>query len=166
MAENVAATATAAEAAVLSEKYLTFYIGDVVYGVSIDNVIEILNDPDPPTVVPGIPKYIKGIMNLRGGIVAVIDARLKLGVEEIEYDERSCIIVINWRDTKIGLFVDRVAEVDDFSSDQLAPLPDFSTVNSNQYLSSICKVGERIVLILDCEKFLADDMEPAAATVI
>ena len=160
MAENVKVT----DAAVVSEKYLTFYIDDSIYGVSIDNVIEIINN-EKCTYVPGIPRFIRGIINLRGRIVPVIDARLKLGAEEIEYDERSCTIVIDWQDSLVGLIVDRVAEVDDFSSEQLAALPDFASVNSNQYLSSICKVGERLVLILDCEKFLSDDVEPTVSVI-
>lgn len=165
MADNVEAIGVnVTDANALSEKYLTFYIGNVIYGVNIDNVIEIIGN-QAPTPVPGIPKFIRGIMNLRGHIVPVLDARLKLGVEEIEYDERSCIIVITWQDALVGLIVDCVAEVNDFNSEQLAPLPDFSSVNDNKYLSSICRVGDKLVQILDCEKFLADDSEAAVPVI-
>lgn len=144
------------ESNVFAGKYLTFYIGDVVYGVALQNILEIIGIQQA-TRVPGIPRFVKGIINLRGRIVPVIDARIKIGAGEIEYDERTCIIVINWKESLVGLIVDRVAEVNDFKNEQLTSIPDFSSVNTNKYLSSICKVGERLVLILDCDKFLADD---------
>lgn len=150
---------------VFTDKYLTFYIGETIYGVALDNVIEIIGIQEAATV-PGVPKHIKGIINLRGRIVPVINARLKIGIEEIPYDERTCIIVINWNDSLVGLIVDRVAEVADFTSDQLSALPDFSNLNSNKYLSSVCKIGERLVMILDCDKFLSDETEATAATII
>lgn len=144
------------ESAVFAGKYLTFYIGETIYGVALENILEIIGNLEA-TRVPGIPAFVKGIINLRGRIVPVIDARIKIGAEEIEYDERTCIIVITWKESLVGLIVDRVAEVSDFKNDQIASIPDFSSVNTNKYLSSICKVGERLVLILDCDKFLADD---------
>lgn len=144
------------ESAVFAGKYLTFYIGETIYGVALENVLEIIGNQEA-TRVPGIPSFIKGIINLRGRIVPVIDARLKIGTEEIEYDERTCIIVITWKESLVGLIVDRVAEVNDFKNEQITSIPDFANVNTNKYLSSICKVGERLVLILDCDKFLSDD---------
>lgn len=144
------------ESSVFAGKYLTFYIGETVYGVALENILEIIGIQEA-TRVPGIPRFVKGIINLRGRIVPVIDARIKIGAGEIEYDERTCIIVINWKESLVGLIVDRVAEVNDFKTEQIASIPDFSSVNTNKYLSSICKVGERLVLILDCDKFLADD---------
>lgn len=144
------------EASVISEKYLTFYIEDTIYGIAIENVIEIIG-VEKTTVVPGIPHYIKGVINLRGRIVPIIDARLKIGKFEKEYDERTCIIVINWKDTMVGLIVDSVADVSDFNNDQLSKLPDFADVNSNGYLSSVCKIGDKLVLIFDCDKLLSDD---------
>lgn len=150
------------ESTVFAGKYLTFYIGETVYGVALENILEIIGIQEA-TRVPGIPRFVKGIINLRGRIVPVIDARIKIGAEEIAYDERTCIIVINWNESLVGLIVDRVAEVNDFNDDQIASLPDFSSVNTNKYLSSICKIGERLVLILDCDKFLADDTCGAGA---
>lgn len=150
------------ESTAFAGKYLTFYIGETVYGVALENILEIIGIQEA-TRVPGIPRFVKGIINLRGRIVPVIDARIKIGAGEISYDERTCIIVINWNESLVGLIVDRVAEVNDFKGDQIASLPDFSSVNTNKYLSSICKIGERLVLILDCDKFLADDTCGAGA---
>lgn len=156
-------TVETVESSVFAGKYLTFYIGETIYGVALAHVLEIIGN-QTATRVPGIPTFVKGIINLRGRIVPVIDARLKIGAEEIEYDERTCIIVINWKESLVGLIVDRVAEVNDFDNEQISALPNFSNVNTNKYLSSVCKVGERLALILDCDKFLSDDIDiPSAA---
>lgn len=161
---NVMHEIEAAEASDLGEKYLTFYIDGAVYGVSLENVIEIIG-VEKITEVPGIPRYIKGIINLRGKIAPVIDARLKIGAMEKEYDATTCIIVIDWKDTTVGLIVDSVDAVEDFSAQALSSLPDFSNINTNKYLSSVCKVRERLVLIFDCDKLLADESEIAAAMI-
>ncbi|MDD3429071.1 MAG: chemotaxis protein CheW [Oscillospiraceae bacterium] len=156
MSDNATVTTVSALGNDLAGKYLTFYIGNCTYGVELVHVIEIIGIQDA-TSVPGVPAYIKGIINLRGRIVPVIDVRLKIGEEEKAYDERTCIIVINWQESLVGLIVDSVSEVIDFSADQLSALPEFSNVNTKKYLSSVCKTGNRLVLNLDCEKFLTDD---------
>ena len=158
---NIMNGAEAAEVSDLGEKYLTFNIDGAIYGITIENVIEIIG-VEKTTEVPGIPRYIKGIINLRGKVVPVIDARLKIGAAEKEYDELTCIIVITWRDAEIGLIVDSVAEVADLSSREHANLPDFSNINTNKYLSSVCRVGEKLILLFDCDKLLADESEIAA----
>lgn len=140
---------------VISGKHLTFYIGDSLYGVSLVNVIEIIG-VQAFTVVPGLPHYIKGITNLRGKIVPVVDVRLKMNVEPVEYDERTCVIVITWNESLVGLIVDRVAEVGTFGEEDLSALPEFSSMNTNKYLSSVCRSGDNLVLILDCDTFLND----------
>ena len=136
--------------------YLTFYIADAVYGVELIHVIEIISIQSF-TTVPGTPQYIKGIINLRGRIVPVVDVRLKIGISEKEYDDKTCIIVVELGDTIVGMIVDSVSEVVSFDGSDLAGLPEFANVNSREYLSSISKVGDRLVLNLDCEKFLNDD---------
>ena len=152
------------EGAVFAGKYLTFHTGETIYGIPLENVLEIIGI-QTATKVPGIPPFVKGIINLRGRIVPVIDVRLKIGAPAIEYDERTCIIVISWHDSLVGLIVDRVAEVNDFKSEQISAIPDFSNINANKYLSSICRFGERLVLILDCDKFLMDDMGSSVAAI-
>lgn len=161
---SASSTIKSVESSVFAGKYLTFYIDDTIYGVALNNVLEIIGN-QKATRVPGIPSFVKGIINLRGRIVPVIDARLKIGAEEIEYDERTCVIVINWNESLVGLIVDRVAEVNDFNNEQLSSIPDFSNLNNNKFLSSICKVGERLVLILDCDKFLSDDINVSSVAI-
>lgn len=140
----------------LNGKYLTFFIGEATYGVELEHVIEIIGIQSI-TSVPGIPNYIRGIINLRGRIVPAIDVRKKIGLEEKEYDERTCIIVINWQDSLVGLIADSVSEVLSIENATLAPLPEFTNVNTNKYLTSVSKIGDKLVLNLDCQKFLQDE---------
>jgi len=140
----------------LAGKYLTFFIGDKNYGVELLHVLEIISIQSI-TTIPSTPVYVKGIINLRGRIVPVIDVRLKFGMQERDYDERTCIIVLNIDEMYVGLIVDQVSEVITFNNDSLASLPEFGSVNTNQYLKSIAKVKDKLVLNLDCEKFLQDD---------
>ena len=144
----------------LAGKYLTFYISDAVYGIELLNVLEIISI-QAVTTVPSTPVYVKGIINLRGRIVPVLDVRLKFGQEEKEYDERTCIIVINIDEMMVGLIVDSVSEVVDFSGDELSDLPEFSSLNQNRFIKSISKAEGKLVLNLDCETFLQDDIADA-----
>lgn len=144
----------------LTGKYLTFFIGDATYGVELTNVIEIIGIQSV-TAVPGIPSYIKGIINLRGRIVPAIDVRHKIGMEEKAYDERTCIIVISWEDSIVGLIADSVSEVLTLDGGEISELPDFTNSPSgseNKYLTSVTKLGNKLILNLDCDKFLHDDL--------
>lgn len=142
----------------LSGKFLTFCIGDKIYGVELLHVLEIISIQSV-TTVPSTPHYIKGIINLRGNIVPVIEVRLKFGMEEKAYDERTCIIVLNINEMYVGLIVDQVSEVITFDNDMLASLPEIGSVNTNKYIKSIAKARDnKLVLNLDCETFLMDDM--------
>lgn len=137
-------------------KHLTFYIDETIYGVGLINVIEIIGIQEI-TVVPGTPGYVKGIINLRGGIVPVIDVRLKFCQEERPYDEHTCIIVINIDDMTVGMIVDSVYEVVTLDNEDASSLPQFTNVNTKKYLRSISRVDNHLVLNLDCQKFLQDD---------
>lgn len=141
----------------LQGKFLTFYIGDVVYGIELLHVIEIIS-VQPITRVPYLPPYIKGITNLRGKIVPVIDVRLKFKMEEKEHDEKTCIIVLNVDEKQVGIIVDRVSEVLAIQADQLAPPPDIGTSSGEQYLKWVTKMGEKVVLSIDCNKFFQNDL--------
>lgn len=141
----------------LSGKYLTFCIGDKNYGVELMHVLDIISIQSV-TRVPSTPHYVKGIINLRGKIVPVIDVRLRFGIEERAYDERTCIIVLNLNDMQVGLIVDQVSEVLNTDRVEISALPEFATVNSNQFIQSIAKTADRLVIILDCETFLQGDV--------
>lgn len=141
----------------LQGKFLTFYIEDTIYGIELMHVIEIISVQNA-TRIPNVPAYIKGIINLRGKIVPVIDVRLKFKQSERAYDEKTCIIVVVIEDMQVGLIVDRVSEVVTVDHAELADPPELGTTSNEKYLQSIATVGERVVLNIDCHKFFHSDL--------
>lgn len=153
MSNELAQQLALSEDSDLAGKYLTFYIENTVYGMELIHVIEIISIQSI-AAVPDVPMYIKGIINLRGRIVPVMDVRLRIGLPERAYDEHTCIIVIEYEDTTVGMIVDSVSEVATFVTDDLSSLPNFTNINTQKYLSSISKVEGHLVLNLDCKQFL------------
>jgi len=137
-------------------KFLTFQLGEEVFGIEIKFVTEIIG-MYPITFIPEVPAYVKGIINLRGKIIPVIDMRLKFKKEPIEYDDRTCIVVIDMFEISIGLIVDCVAEVLKISDENIAPPPNYRIGKNNKYIRGIGKVGENIKLLLDCEKIISEN---------
>lgn len=141
----------------LAGQSLTFYIGDVMYGLPLTNVLEIIS-VQPVAKVPGTPAYVKGVINLRGGIVPVLDVRLKFGQAEREYDDQTNIIITVLDDITVGLVVDRVSNVvRPEAVNDTSALPEFNTVNSNRYMTSVSRVGSQLVMNLNCATILEDD---------
>lgn len=140
-------------------KYLTFDVGEEVYGIEIKHVTEIIGI-QPITQVPESHMYIKGIINLRGKIIPVMDVRLKFKKQEIPYNDRTCVVVVDVDNMPIGLIVDKVAEVLDISDENIVPPPENKTGFNSRYVMGIGKVGSDIKLILDCQKLVTiEDME-------
>ena len=111
---------------------LFFNIGDTVYGIEIEYINEIIGI-EHITVVPKIPDYIKGIINIRGKMVPVISVRKRFGMEEIPYDDRTCIIVLEFENgIQVGIIVDRVQEVVVVDKDIISKTPDCKNVNTNR----------------------------------
>jgi purine-binding chemotaxis protein CheW len=137
-------------------KYLTFKLGKEVFGLEIRYVTEIIG-VQPIFEVPQVPKYVKGIINLRGKIIPVIDVRLKFKKPAVEYDDRTCIVVIDILESSIGLIVDNVSEVLSISDDNIVDPPEYKSSFHNRYIKSIGRVGEDVKLILDCEKLLGTE---------
>ncbi|MBP2627660.1 MAG: CheW protein [Firmicutes bacterium] len=137
-------------------KFLTFSIGKEVYGFEIKYVTEIIGIQEI-TEVPELPNYVKGIINLRGKIIPVMDVRLRFKKEAREYNDRTCIVVIDIRDISIGLIVDHVAEVLVIPSENIVPPPAVKTGFHNRYIKGIGKVGTAVKLLLDCDKLLNDE---------
>lgn len=141
-------------------RYLTFHMGKIVYGIELAHVLDIVNVP-MITRVPGLPNYIKGIINLRGKVAPVIDVRLKFNQPERAYDDKTCIIVVSIRDMKVGLIVDSVVEVLTIDDSESSPPPDLGINSSDKYLKSIAKVeGRGVIMNIDCEKFFQNDLNP------
>jgi len=142
----------------LAGKYLTFMLGEEEFGIDISFVTEIIGI-QAITFVPDLPNYIKGIINLRGQIIPVIDVRLRFQKEEIEYNDRTCIIVIQIKDLSIGFIVDSVAECDQILDENIIPPPSVQKNYHQKYVSGIGKVQEKIILIMNCERLILDDMD-------
>ena len=140
----------------LNGRYLTFYIGETCYGIELCNVIEIIGVPSV-THVPSLPAYIKGIINLRGKVVPVIDVRVKFDQEERAYDDKTCVIVVMVEEMQVGLIVDVVADVVSIGDGESNEPPDLGKAGE-RYLSSIAKIGEKVVLNIDCKKFFQIDL--------
>ncbi|WKY44723.1 chemotaxis protein CheW [Eubacteriaceae bacterium ES2] len=138
------------------QKFLTFPLENEIYALSVDVVTEIIGIQEI-TEVPELPEYVRGIINLRGQIVPVIDLRLKFEKMSKSYDEQTCIIVIEEVDISLGLIVDAVAEVVDIPDSQMVNYP--QTEDANQFISGIGNVGNQIKLIIDYKKLIDDSFE-------
>lgn len=141
------------------QKYVTFMSKNEYFGLKIEYVNEIIVMQDI-TAIPETEDYIKGLINLRGKIIPVIDVRLRFKQEPFEYNERTCIIVINVQSTVVGLIVEKIAEVVEISEDNLLPSPTIGLNGSQQdrYVYAIGKIGDSVKLLLDPEKLLNDDI--------
>jgi purine-binding chemotaxis protein CheW len=137
------------------DKFLTFVLGNESYGIEIRYVTEIIGI-QPITEVPELPDYIRGIINLRGKIIPVMDVRLRFRKEFREYNDRTCVIVIDIKGISIGLIVDSVSEVMSIPDTEIVPPPDVKR-SSNKYIKGIGKAENDVKLILDCERLLSED---------
>lgn len=145
-------------------KYVTFKSGNEYFGLKIQYVSEIIVYQEI-TQIPESEDYIKGLINLRGKIIPVIDVRLRFKQEPFEYTDRTCIIVINVKDTVVGLIVEKIAEVVEIKEDNILPKTSIGSADKtqgNKYVYAIGKVGDEVKLLLDPEKLLND--EPAVRT--
>ena len=136
-------------------KYLTFVLDNESYGIGINNITEIIGI-QPITVIPELPDYIKGIINLRGKIIPVMDVRLRFKKPPREYNDRTCIIVVDINDLSIGLIVDSVSEVLRILDQDIVPPPNLNKI-SNKYIKGIGKIDKEVKLILDCDKLINDN---------
>ena len=137
-------------------KFLTFSLCKEDYGIEIKHVTEIIGI-QAITEVPELPNYVKGIINLRGKIIPVMDVRVRFAKEQREYDDRTCVIIIDIMEFSIGLIVDRVCEVISISENEIVPPPNIDKGYHHRYIKGIGKVNNEVKLILDCEKILNDD---------
>ena len=137
------------------DKFLTFKIGDELYGLEIHYVIEIIG-MQKITEIPEQPNYIKGVINLRGNIIPTMDIRARFNKEEREYDERTCTIVIKVGENWIGLIVDRVSEVITIDGNNISDPPNLNRDERNLYISGIARISENVIILLDCMKLVRE----------
>lgn len=140
------------------DKYVTFKSGSEFFGLKIEFVNEIIVFQEI-TEVPECEDYVKGLINLRGKIIPVIDVRLRFRHEPFEYNDRTCIIVINVRSTVVGLIVEQIAEVVEIPETDILPSPSLAhgDKQQNKYVYGIGKVGDRVKLLLDPERLINDE---------
>jgi len=137
-------------------RFLTFSLGNESYGIEIKYVTEIIGI-QTITEIPELPEYVKGVINLRGKIIPVMDVRLRFKKEAKEYNDRTCVIVIDINDISIGLIVDSVSEVLTIPEEDIVEPPKMNKSFSNRYIKNIGKVENGVKLLLDCEKLLTED---------
>ena len=150
----------AAAAMDMDNKFLQFELEGELYGVEISKVREI-NGLMEITAVPKTPTFMKGLINLRGKVLPVIDLRLKFGLAEGEYNDRTSIIVIDIRSihgqVHMGIIVDTVSEVISLSGRQIEPPPSFGTQLKSEYIKGVAKIRDRVIIILDIDLILTDE---------
>jgi purine-binding chemotaxis protein CheW len=138
-------------------KFLTFFLANEEYGLEILKVREIIGMM-PITRVLRTPEHIRGVVNLRGMVIPVVDLRVKFGLEAVEQSQRTCIIVVRARGMDFGVLVDRVSEVANIAGGDIEDPPAFGTDVDPEYLLGLAKSQGRVKLLLDIDRVYADDM--------
>lgn len=136
-------------------KYLTFVLNNEQYGLEILKVREILGVL-PITPMPQAPHFVKGVINLRGKVIPVVDARLKFGMMEIPHTSETCIIVVDVRGTWMGMIVDTVKEVMDIREEQIEDSPHFGGGMDSGSIRGLGKIGDQVKILLDIDKVMGD----------
>ena len=144
-------------------EYLAFTLGSEEYGIDILKVQEI-RGYEPPTRIANAPEFIKGVVNLRGTIVPIVDMRLKFNCANAEYNNFTVVIILNLRTRVVGIVVDSVSDVMELSPDNIKAAPDIESVIDNGCILGLGSVGERMLILLDIEKLMSGvDMGLVAA---
>ena len=134
-------------------KYLSFRIGGEVYGIEIRHVTEIVGI-QKITEVPDMPQYMKGVINLRGNVIPVVDVRLRFHMQPRDYDDRTCVIVVNINDASIGLVVDAVKEFISILPDKISPAPSVSKGEVTRYIKGIGRFDGEVIILLAIDELL------------
>ena len=146
--------ADASGASKSTAEFLTFRLGAEEYGIDILRVQEI-RSYEEPTRIANAPSFIKGVVNLRGVIVPVVDLRIKLGCESVEYNGFTVVIVLNVKGRVVGAVVDSVSDVLELARDQINPAPEMSTTVDTTFITGIASVGERMLILMDIEALMS-----------
>jgi purine-binding chemotaxis protein CheW len=150
IARHDSARAAAQKAAA---EFLTFRLGAEEYGIDILRVQEI-RSYEEPTRIANAPHFIKGVVNLRGVIVPVVDLRIKLGCEKVEYNGFTVVIVLNVRGRVVGAVVDSVSDVLELAGDLIKPAPEMNATVDTGFITGIASVGERMLILADIEALI------------
>ena len=143
----------AAEVTSLRE-FLAFKLGDEEYGIDILRVQEI-RSYEQPTRIAGAPAFIKGVVNLRGVIVPIVDMRIRLKLESVSYDSFTVVIVLNIGSRIVGMVVDAVSDVITLTLEQIRPVPEFNSSIDSDHLLAVGSIDERMLILIDIEKLMS-----------
>lgn len=144
---------------------LTFTLGNEHYGIDILKVQEI-RGYETPTRIANTPEFIRGVMNLRGHIVPIVDLRVKLGIGEARYDSSTVVIVLNVLKRVVGIVVDGVSDVVSLAADAVKPAPEFGSALDTRYILGLANLGEQLLILVDIDRLMGSrDMALIAETV-
>ena len=153
MSTEVAAERNSVEHLAHSQEHLTFVLGDESYGIEILKVQEI-RGYDAVTKIANTPDFIKGVVNLRGLIVPIVDLRIKFGLGKVEYDEFTVVIILNLRGRVIGIVVDGVSDVMNLQENQVRAVPDIVASIDTKYITGLATVDEKMFILVDIEQLM------------
>ena len=143
----------------IASEYLTFTLGSEEYAIDILKVQEI-RGYEPPTLIANAPPFIKGVINLRGTIVPIVDLRIKFNLGKVEYTPFTVVIILNVAGRVIGVVVDSVSDVISLTPSQIRPAPDFSATFDTKYILGLATVDSRMMIVTDIERLMTSaDME-------
>ncbi len=145
------------EASTYEGQFLTFALDNEEYGIEILKVREIIGVMDI-TTVPKTPDFMKGVINLRGKVIPVVDLRLKFSMPEEEYTQETCVIVVEADNSQVGIIVDSVSEVLDIKSGEREETPSFGQGIDTDFIMGLGKVKEKIIILLDIEQILSSEV--------
>ena len=146
-------------AASQGRELLTFTLGNEEYGIDILKVQEI-RGYDAVTTIANSPAFIKGVINLRGIIVPIVDMRIKFNLGKVDYNQFTVVIILNLANRVMGIVVDGVSDVITLTPEQLKPAPEFGTSLDTQYITGLGTVDDRMIIVIDIEKLMSSrDME-------
>lgn len=145
----------------VGNEFLVFTLGQEEYGIDILKVQEIRGyDADVVTRIANVPSFVKGVTNLRGIIVPIVDLRIKFNLGSVEYNEQTVVIILNLDHRVVGIVVDGVSDVLMLNSSQIRPAPEFGSALSSEYLTGLGTVEERMLILVDIEKLMtSEEME-------
>jgi len=142
-----------------SDEYMTFILGEMKYAVELPKIREILTYPDLITTLPNTSEWVKGLINLRGEVVPILDIRVKFGTGEVQYDENTAVIAVITGDNRmIGLVVDKVDDVQKLEVSQLYPVSDMGSAIPSRYLKGFVRLEDnQMLVIMDIETVVAKE---------
>ncbi|EOT7220979.1 TPA: chemotaxis protein CheW [Escherichia coli] len=135
------------------QEFLVFTLGDEEYGIDILKVQEI-RGYDQVTRIANMPAFIKGVTNLRGVIVPIVDLRIKFSQVDVDYNDNTVVIVLNLGQRVVGIVVDGVSDVLSLTAEQIRPAPEFAVTLSTEYLTGLGALGDRMLILVNIEKLL------------